>query len=123
MPYNLSMDIKTLSQKTDVIWQEFCEIYPKLVRFDPPKMVLCNRLTRTIGKNYYWENRIHLANKFFNRNEKFMLAEILPHELAHQIHFNLYGQDSVTQDCHGKEWAEIMLSYGLFPHITYNISI
>jgi predicted SprT family Zn-dependent metalloprotease len=108
--------MKTLHHKieivTDKIWSDLIESYPKLVRFDAPKIVLCNRLTRTAGKNYQEENRIHLANKFFVRNHREMMLTILPHEIAHQADFNLFGLSE--KSCgHGKKWAKIMLELGL----------
>ena len=108
--------MKTLQHRieivTDSIWLGLIESYPKLVRFDAPKIVLCNRLTRTAGKNYQTENRIHLGNKFFQRNHNAMMLEILPHEIAHQADFNLFGLSE--KNCgHGKKWAEIMVQLGL----------
>ena len=108
--------MKTLQHKieivTDSIWAGLIESYPKLVRFDAPKIVLCNRLTRTAGKNYQTENRIHLANKFFQRNHSAMMLEILPHEIAHQADFNIFGL-SEKKCGHGKNWAKIMVELGL----------
>jgi predicted SprT family Zn-dependent metalloprotease len=108
--------MKTLHHKieivTDKIWSDLIESYPKLVRFDAPKIVLCNRLTRTAGKSYQTENRIHLANKFFIRNHREMMLTILPHEIAHQADFNLFGE-SEKKCGHGKKWAKIMVELGL----------
>ena len=108
--------MKTLNHKIEIvtnkIWGELIESYPKLVRFDAPKIVLCNRLTRTAGKNYQTENRIHLANKFFVNNHKEMMLTILPHEIAHQADFNIFG-NSEKKCGHGKNWAKIMVELGL----------
>ena len=101
-----------IARKTEKIWDEFCESYPKLVWFNPPKIVLCNRLYRTAGKSYQTENRIHLANKFFTNNNAVMFSVILPHELAHQADYNLFG-DSEKNCGHGKKWCESMVNYGL----------
>ena len=101
-----------IDRKADKIWNEFCETYSSLVRYNPPKIFLCNRLTKTAGKNYQTENRIHLAAKFFVNNQAPMMAIILPHELAHQADFNLFGLSE--KNCgHGKKWCEIMVNYGL----------
>jgi predicted SprT family Zn-dependent metalloprotease len=108
--------MKTLQHKieivTDSIWLGLIESYPKLVRFDAPKIVLCNRLTRTAGKNYQTENRIHLANKFFANNHSEMMLTILPHEIAHQADYNIFGL-SEKKCGHGKNWAKIMVELGL----------
>ena len=93
-------------------WDRAIELFPKLVKFDCPKIVLCNRLSVTAGKNYQEENKIHLANKFFANNRPSMIHVILPHEMAHQIDYNLNGK-SEKKCGHGKKWAEIMVKLGL----------
>jgi len=108
--------MRTLQQTLDIVtnsvWQGLAETYPKLLRFDPPKIILCNRLTKTAGKNYQTLNKVHMANKFFARNYQEMLHVILPHELAHQADYNLFGE-SEKKCGHGVRWAEIMLQLGL----------
>lgn len=117
------MDRQTLIlKKADFIWAEFCESYPRLVRYNPPKIVLCNRLSRTAGKCYQTEDRIHLANKFFANNNAQMFAVILPHELAHQADYNLFG-DSEKICGHGKKWVEIMVKYGLPAHKYHSMEL
>jgi len=106
------MDIKTLDNFVETIWGEFAETYLALVRFNPPTIILNNRFTRTAGQCHQDDNYIQLANKFFIRNEAAMLATILPHELAHQADFNLFGH-SEKKCGHGAKWAEIMVNYGL----------
>lgn len=97
---------------TNHIWHNFCEVHPKLLRFDPPKIVLCNRLTRTAGKCYQGERKIHLGNKFFVKFRDEMLHVILPHEIAHQADYDLFGESE--KSCgHGKNWQMLMLQYGL----------
>ena len=108
------MNQATIDYKTDIVWENLCEIYSGLVRFNPPKIVLCNRLTRTAGKNYQDENRIHLGNKFFAKNQREMLKQILPHEIIHQADYNLFGI-SEKKCGHGKKWVEMMVKYGLEP--------
>ena len=104
--------IATLEKVTDHIWAELCESYPKLVRFNPPKIVLNNRFTKTAGCNYQTLNQIDLATKFFANNSVQMFSVILPHEIAHQADFNIFGQ-SEKKCGHGKNWAKIMVELGL----------
>ena len=118
--------MKTLQHKIDFvtngIWLALMESYPKLVRFDAPKIVLCNRLTRTAGKCYQEENRIHLGNKFFLNNHRAMMLEILPHEIAHQADFNIFGLSE--KNCgHGKKWCEIMVKLGLPANRYHSLTI
>ena len=114
--------IYTVEKATDSIWSALAESYPKLVRFDAPKIVLCNRLTRTAGKNYQTLNRIHLANKFYARNYAEMFSIILPHEIAHQADFNLFGE-SEKKCGHGKNWAKIMVELGLPANKYHSLTI
>jgi predicted SprT family Zn-dependent metalloprotease len=104
--------IYTVEKATDSIWEALAESYSTLVRFDAPKIVLCNRLTRTAGKCYQTVNRIHLGNKFFANNYLDMMQIILPHEIAHQADYNIFGE-SEKKCGHGQKWAEIMLQLGL----------
>ena len=104
--------IYTVEKATDSIWSALAESYPKLVRFDAPKIVLNNRFTKTAGCNYQTLNQIDLASKFFARNSVEMFSVILPHEIAHQADFNIFGQ-SEKKCGHGKNWAKIMVELGL----------
>ena len=94
------------------VWDNLTEMYPKLVKYDCPEIIVCLRLTRCAGKNYQTENRVHIAGKFFVNNKKEMLTTILPHELIHQADFNLHGL-SDKRCGHGKKWTEMMVQYGL----------
>lgn len=97
---------------TNKIWESLSESYPKLIRFNPPKIKLCNRLYRTAGKCYQEENIIHLANKFFVNNSAEMFRTILPHEIAHQADFDLFGESEKICG-HGLQWCKIMVQLGL----------
>jgi predicted SprT family Zn-dependent metalloprotease len=101
-----------LNAHTAKLWQEYCEIFPRLVRYNPPKIVLNNRLMRTAGRSFQDLNIIDLANKFFVKNEREMICTILVHELAHQIDHNLFGESELKCG-HGKKWCEIMIKLGL----------
>lgn len=102
----------TLEKTTEGIWLALCESYPKLVRYNPPQIVLNNRFTKTAGCSYQETNIIHLGNKFFDKNYREMFLTILPHEIAHQADYNLFGL-SEKKCGHGKQWAEIMVQLGL----------
>lgn len=111
-PQNLVAD---LSRKTDRIWDALCEIRPKLVRFNPPKIALNNRLWRTAGMTYQEKNIVELATKFFLFSAQYaneMESVILPHEVIHQADYNLYGLSE--KNCgHGENWQNLMVEYGL----------
>ena len=114
--------IITLEKVTDHIWAELIESYPKLVRFNPPKIVLNNRLRRTAGQCWQSENQVDLASKFFARNSVEMFSVILPHEIAHQADYNLFGK-SEDKSGHGKKWAKIMVELGLPANKYHSLTI
>ena len=103
-----------LQKMAETLWAEYCEVFPKLVKFDCPKLTINNRFTKTAGCNYTDENEIHLAGKFLAKFEQNMLNVILPHELAHQIDFNLNGWHKGKLH-HGKTWVVIMVKLGQNP--------
>lgn len=104
----------TLQALAENLWLEYCEIFPALVKFDCPTIVINNRFTRTGGVNDSYNNKVELAGKFFANNTKSMLEITLPHELAHQIDYNLNGWYTRRKH-HNKEWCEIMVLIGLIP--------
>ena len=103
-------------------WDTLCELYPALVKFDVPAIKLCNRKTVTAGCNYQTLSIVDLAYKFFDKWEDRMLLEILPHELAHQADYNLFGP-SEKKCGHGVKWAEIMVKLGLQANKYHSLKI
>ena len=121
MVYNFHMDkaktLKIVCDLTNRIWDAMGEIHPRILKIDPPEIYLCGRLSRTAGKCYQAERKIHLGWKFFQYSNAYrgtMYFEILPHELIHQIDYDLFG-DSEKNCGHGKNWQMLMLQYGLEP--------
>ena len=107
--------LKIIQRETVMIWDSLCEIYTPLVHYNEPKLELNGRLWRTAGLCFQPENRIQLASKFFYANTEYrnyMTDVILPHEIAHQADFNLFGASE--KNCgHGEKWAEIMVQLNL----------
>ena len=106
---------KTLQNLTDKLWDEYCEIFPALVRFDSPIIKINNRFTKTAACNRTEDNLIEMGGKFLAQYESNMLRVILPHEIAHQIDFNLNGWYD-RKPHHGKSWIEIMCKIGQQPN-------
>ena len=111
-----------LNAHTAKLWDGYCEIFPRLVRYNPPKIILNNRLTRTAGRCFQTENMIDLGAKFFVKNKAEMLRTILVHEIAHQIDFNLYGESELKCG-HGKKWCEVMVKLGLPANKFHSLTI
>lgn len=112
MGYNyIMLKIDTIQNLTDKLWLEYCLIFPKLVRFDSPKIIINNRFTKCAGCNISDDNVIQLAGKFIAQYPENMMRVILPHEIAHQIDFNLNGWYD-RKPHHGREWQTIMHKMG-----------
>lgn len=117
--YNSGMDRKTLTlnleRRTARVWGELCELRPRLVRFNEPKIVLNARLWRTAGRCFQATRYIDMGLKFIEHSTHFrviMLTVILPHEIIHQADYDLYG-DSEKKCGHGAQWQKLMVEYGL----------
>lgn len=98
----------------NIYWDRYCEAFPKLVKFDCPEIRLNKRLTRTAGRCHSEDNYIVLGYKFLEQFEHNMLTVILPHELAHQIDYNLNGWEHRKLH-HGPKWCAIMGRIGRKP--------
>ena len=121
--YNLYMATQIQLQKlTDTLWENFSETFPKLVRFNPPVIIVNNRLTKTAGYNIMQDNVIHLGGKFLAQFEANMLRVILPHELAHQIDWNINGWKP-RKPFHGKDWVTIMVKTGQAPNPYHSMEL
>jgi predicted SprT family Zn-dependent metalloprotease len=114
-----------LNSKCESIWETLGEMHGRLVRFNPPKIVLDARLWRTAGMCHQEENLIRLGYKFFLHSEIYtreMLLQILPHEIIHQADFDLFGISE--KNCgHGKNWCDLMVQYGLKPQKHHSMEI
>ena len=109
------MKLETLQHLTNDLWDIYCEIYPKLVRYNPPIIKINNRFSKTAGCNRTEDNIIELAGKFLTKFPNNMLNVILPHEIAHQIDFDLNGWYN-RKPHHGADWIEIMIAINQKPN-------
>ncbi len=101
-----------VTSEAETIWDAMCEIYPHLAKFNPPKIELNPYCWKTAGSCFQDQNRVSLSLKFFKYHFDTMIDVILPHEIAHQVDYNLFGE-SEKRCGHGKNWKMIMLAYGL----------
>ena len=116
---------KMLNNRTAIIWDNLCETYPQLTKYNPPIIELNGRLYRTAGRCHQEDNIIQLGYKFFTHSRSYyynMIRVILPHEIIHQADYNLFGL-SEAKCGHGKKWQEIMINYGLEPNPFHNMEI
>ena len=116
---------KLLNNQTLIIWDNLCELYPRLSLYNPQIIKVNGRLYRTAGRAFQEDNVIELGFKFFNYSLKYrdiMTDIILPHEIIHQADYNLFGL-SEAKCGHGQKWCEIMVNYGLSPDKYHNMDI
>ena len=112
-----------LQKLAETLWENYCEVYPRMVRFDVPTIEFNNRFTSTAGICIVADNKIQLGSKFFAAGfERQMCNVILPHELAHQIDYNLNGWPKGNR-WHGKTWIEIMIRTGQKPDTYHTMNI
>ena len=110
-------DLQKLAEK---LWNTYCEIFPKLVKFDCPRVEWNNRFTTTGGISYSERRLVQLAGKFFVKYPDEMLQVTLPHELAHQIDYDLNGWKYRAKH-HRDSWKIIMVKIGLPPEIYHTM--
>lgn len=125
---NMGVLRETLQTRVSVVWDTLAEGYPRLTRFDPPKVLLNNRLWRTGGMAYSEDgnNRIELGTKFFlfsAEYEKTMYDVVLPHEVIHVADFRLNNYKEYHKFFHAKNWQDMMVYYGLPPHANHSMDI
>ncbi len=114
-----------LNNQAQIIWDNLCELYPRLTKYNPPIIKVNGRLYRTAGRCHQEDNLVELGYLFFTYSPdyaKTMTNIILPHEIIHQADYNLFGL-SEAKCGHGKKWHEIMINYGLSPDVYHYMKV
>ena len=114
-----------LNNQARIIWDNLCELYPRLTKHNPPIIKVNARLYRTAGRCHQEDNLVELGYLFFTYSPdyaKIMTNIILPHEIIHQADYNLFGL-SEAKCGHGNKWREIMINYGLSPDVYHSMKV
>lgn len=108
---------KLLEQIAKPIWNKYQGIYSELKSFEMPVLRFDGRI-KVLAYSYHELNLIRVSRAWWPNNIELYKSDIIPHELAHQIVFNLYGE---VDDPHGFIWQTVMLDFGINPLITYEV--
>ena len=104
---------KTADFKAQSVWNFFRQHYPQLMVM-PPIIVLNGRFTQTAACNVCEDRVIKIGTKFFVKFPDIMTNVIVPHEVCHQVDFDINGWYN-RKPHHGKPWQTLMIQYGLPP--------
>ena len=114
-----------LNARAAKYWAEYRLVFSILHAFECPKIILNNRLSSTAGRNHPEENKIDLGTKFLAHSKEYATiihTEILPHEMAHQIDYNLNGWP-IGNRWHRDEWKVIMVKIGQKPERCHSMDL
>ena len=114
-----------LNQILDVIWDRFLMLYPDMNRFNKPTIVFNNRLKVCAGRCLVETNTIQISTKLYLENRTDFIENTIPHEVAHQVDFNInqYDWRNKRVPWHGKNWQYIMIKYGIEPNMYHSYEI
>lgn len=99
----------------DKAWLRFVKLYPRVGAM--PKIIFNNRLKTTAGRCDYATRTVDLSTSLMRENVKEFCDTIIPHELAHQVAFDIYGDSG-----HGNAWKSVMIAYGIEPARCHNLT-
>lgn len=104
------MNIQTIS---DSLWDRYCDTIPALSGFKKPTIIINNRTYTTAGKCFVEFNNIELSGKLLSQHYDDMILDILPHEICHQIDYNLNPTIWTMRNAHSNRWVKIGDMLGL----------
>ncbi|WP_115717280.1 SprT family zinc-dependent metalloprotease [Gallaecimonas mangrovi] len=76
---------------------------------------------RSAGQAHMGKKQLRFNRTLYKANQAAFLAEVVPHEVAHWLAWQLYGGRIQP---HGKEWQQLMQNlFGLHPKRTHDFDI
>ena len=102
-----------------------CEVCYKLaetrLKRQFPRPDINFKLTgKSAGTAHLQLNRLRFNGMLYQENSQIFLEEVVPHEIAHLLCFQIYGKVKP----HGQEWQQIMwYVFGVEPKTTHNFDI
>ena len=116
------MDTDKLQNLAEAYWRKYAKVFPFAAHHKCPTVKWNNRFTSTGGVNYSERNAVELARKFYVKFPEQILTVTLPHELAHQIDYNIYGWSKGDRH-HRQTWKNIMIKIGLPANIYHDMRL
>jgi SprT protein len=88
--------------------------------FKKPSL-LFNQRGKIAGSALLQTNTIKLNAVLYTQNTDYFLSQVIAHELAHIMVYQLYGR---TVRTHGIEWQKVMLEvFELYPKVTHSLDV
>lgn len=105
-----------------VHWDRYVRLFPEMRRTEMPVIKLNNRFVTMAGRCLVEENIVEMGTKLFRFPENYdmLMHDTLPHELAHQVDYNINGLPKGNR-WHGPTWQNIMRRFGLEPTTYHNL--
>lgn len=119
-----------LSKQEVLDWVKFsCDTCETPELFEKITVKYSARMTRTLGRAFYDENKIKLSTKYINHPDytEMEFIETIIHEACHLICYHIYGdslkiktgKNKIRWDSHGARWKRLMVKCGVPPERLY----
>ena len=89
--------------------RRLAKLYPEFTR-KHIDVKMNNRLKTTAGRCFIESGLIDLSSSLMRENLDEFVAVTIPHEVAHQVAWDLWGEPA-----HGKPWKQVMRALDLEP--------
>ncbi|ETI57899.1 SprT family zinc-dependent metalloprotease [Marinomonas profundimaris] len=118
-------DLKLNTEVLNIIYEKATECFNQANTFFGNTFLpaTCNlkQRGRAAGTAHLHKNELRFNVFMYQQNPKEFLETVVPHEVAHIIVYQIYG-DNVRP--HGKEWQAVMLKvYGIEPSRTHSFDV
>jgi predicted SprT family Zn-dependent metalloprotease len=98
----------------DRAWHTLSQVYD-LADKRMPRINLNRRLKTTAGNCQLLLRVVNLSVEIFEHNPQGIVSEIVPHEVAHMVAYDVFGDTA-----HGEGWQSVMFALGLEPVVLHS---
>lgn len=93
----------------------WCELWELSGLLERVTIKTSGRMTSSLGRACHSRMEIKLHRKLFHASARDLLHEVMCHELAHLVAYELHGQAIRP---HGQQWKKLMVAAGYSPRVT-----